>query len=41
LIAIATAIVLTPGALLGLLTVAVQTLAGVPLPSATASLLLL
>ncbi len=41
LIAIAVAIVLTPGAPLGLLTVAVQTLAGVLLPSATVFLLLL
>ena len=41
LIAIAAAIVLTPGAPLGLLTVAVQTLAGVLLPSATVFLLLL
>jgi NRAMP (natural resistance-associated macrophage protein)-like metal ion transporter len=41
LIAIAAAIVLTPGAPLGLLTVAVQALAGVLLPSATVFLLLL
>ena len=41
LIAIAAVIVLTPGAPLGLLTVAVQTLAGVLLPSATVFLLLL
>jgi Mn2+/Fe2+ NRAMP family transporter len=41
LIAVAAAIVLTPGAPLGLLTVAVQTLAGVLLPSATVFLLLL
>jgi Mn2+/Fe2+ NRAMP family transporter len=41
LIAIAAAIVLTPGSPLGLLTVAVQTLAGVLLPSATVFLLLL
>jgi Mn2+/Fe2+ NRAMP family transporter len=41
LVAIAAAIVLTPGAPLGLLTVAVQTLAGVLLPSATVFLLLL
>ena len=41
LIAIAAAIVLTPGAPLGLLTNAVQTLAGVLLPSATVFLLLL
>jgi Mn2+/Fe2+ NRAMP family transporter len=41
LIAIAAAIVLTPNAPLGLLTVAVQTLAGVLLPSATVFLLLL
>jgi len=38
---VAAAIVLTPGAPLGLLTVAVQTLAGVLLPSATVFLLLL
>ena len=37
LIAVAAAIVLTPGAPLGLLTNAVQTLAGVLLPSATVS----
>jgi Mn2+/Fe2+ NRAMP family transporter len=41
LIAIAAGLVLTPGAPLGLLTVAVQTLAGVLLPSATVFLLLL
>jgi NRAMP (natural resistance-associated macrophage protein)-like metal ion transporter len=41
LIAIAAAIVLTPGSPLGLLTVAVQVLAGVLLPSATVFLLLL
>ena len=41
LVAVAAAIVLTPGAPLGLLTVAVQTLAGVLLPSATVFLLLL
>ena len=41
LIAVAAAIVLTPGAPLGLLTNAVQTLAGVLLPSATVFLLLL
>ena len=41
LIVIAAAIVLTPNAPLGLLTVAVQTLAGVLLPSATVFLLLL
>lgn len=41
LIAVAAGIVLTPGAPLGLLTVAVQTLAGVLLPSATVFLLLL
>ncbi len=41
LIAVAAAIVLTPGSPLGLLTVAVQTLAGVLLPSATVFLLLL
>ncbi len=41
LIIIAAAIVLTPGAPLGLLTNAVQTLAGVLLPSATVFLLLL
>ena len=41
LIAIAAAIVLTPGSPLGLLTVAVQMLAGVLLPSATVFLLLL
>ncbi|SEB81375.1 NRAMP (natural resistance-associated macrophage protein) metal ion transporters [Rhizobiales bacterium GAS188] len=41
LIVIAAAIVLTPGAPLGLLTNAVQTLAGVLLPSATVFLLLL
>ncbi len=41
LIALAAAIVLTPDAPLGLLTVAVQTLAGVLLPSATVFLLLL
>ncbi|HZZ63263.1 MAG TPA: NRAMP family divalent metal transporter [Roseiarcus sp.] len=41
LIGVAAAIVLTPGAPLGLLTVAVQTLAGVLLPSATVFLLLL
>ena len=41
LIAIAAAVVLTPGAPLGLLTNAVQTLAGVLLPSATVFLLLL
>jgi Mn2+/Fe2+ NRAMP family transporter len=41
LIAIAAAIVVTPGSPLGLLTVAVQTLAGVLLPSATVFLLLL
>ncbi|MGA2792742.1 MAG: Nramp family divalent metal transporter [Roseiarcus sp.] len=41
LIAIAAAVVLTPGSPLGLLTVAVQTLAGVLLPSATVLLLLL
>jgi Mn2+/Fe2+ NRAMP family transporter len=41
LIVIAAAIVLTPGSPLGLLTVAVQTLAGVLLPSATVFLLLL
>ena len=41
LIAVAAAIVLTPGAPLGLLTVAVQALAGVLLPSATVFLLLL
>ena len=41
LIVVAAAIVLTPGAPLGLLTVAVQTLAGVLLPSATVFLLLL
>jgi NRAMP (natural resistance-associated macrophage protein)-like metal ion transporter len=41
LIAVAAAVVLTPGAPLGLLTVAVQTLAGVLLPSATVFLLLL
>ena len=41
LIAVSAAIVLTPGAPLGLLTVAVQTLAGVLLPSATVFLLLL
>jgi Mn2+/Fe2+ NRAMP family transporter len=41
LIALAAAIVLTPGAPLGLLTNAVQTLAGVLLPSATVFLLLL
>jgi len=41
LIALAAAIVMTPGAPLGLLTNAVQTLAGVLLPSATVFLLLL
>jgi NRAMP (natural resistance-associated macrophage protein)-like metal ion transporter len=41
LIALAAALVLTPGTPLGLLTNAVQTLAGVLLPSATAFLLLL
>jgi Mn2+/Fe2+ NRAMP family transporter len=41
LIAIAAAIVLTPGSPLGLLTVAVQVLAGVLLPSATVFLLLM
>ncbi len=41
LVAIAAALVLTPGAPLGLLTNAVQTLAGVLLPSATVFLLLL
>jgi Mn2+/Fe2+ NRAMP family transporter len=41
LIAIAAAVVLAPGSPLGLLTVAVQTLAGVLLPSATVFLLLL
>src|SRR5271166_1340480 len=41
LIVIATAIVLTPGSPLGLLTLAVQVLAGVLLPSATIFLLLL
>ena len=41
LIALAAALVLTPGAPLGLLTNAVQTLAGVLLPSATVFLLLL
>jgi Mn2+/Fe2+ NRAMP family transporter len=41
LIAVAAAIVLTPNTPLGLLTVAVQTLAGVLLPSATVFLLLL
>jgi Mn2+/Fe2+ NRAMP family transporter len=41
LVAVAAAIVLTPNAPLGLLTVAVQTLAGVLLPSATVFLLLL
>ncbi len=41
LIAVAAAVVLTPGAPLGLLTNAVQTLAGVLLPSATVFLLLL
>ena len=41
LIAVAAAIVLTPGSPLGLLTVAVQVLAGVLLPSATVFLLLL
>ena len=41
LIGIAAAIVLTPGSPLGLLTVAVQVLAGVLLPSATVFLLLL
>ena len=41
LIAVAAAIVLTPGSPLGLLTVAVQMLAGVLLPSATVFLLLL
>ena len=41
LIAIAAALVLTPGSPLGLLTEAVQTLAGVLLPSATVFLLLL
>jgi Mn2+/Fe2+ NRAMP family transporter len=41
LIAISAAVVLTPGAPLGLLTNAVQTLAGVLLPSATVFLLLL
>jgi len=41
LIAVAAAIVLTPNAPLGLLTIAVQTLAGVLLPSATVFLLLL
>src|SRR5271157_3058552 len=41
LIAVAAAIVLTPGSPLGLLTVAVQTLAGVLLPSATVFLLVL
>jgi NRAMP (natural resistance-associated macrophage protein)-like metal ion transporter len=41
LIAIAAGVVLTPGAPLGLLTLAVQTLAGVLLPSATVFLLLL
>jgi Mn2+/Fe2+ NRAMP family transporter len=41
LIAIAAAVVLTPGSPLGLLTLAVQTLAGVLLPSATVFLLLL
>ena len=41
LIAVAAALVLTPGAPLGLLTNAVQTLAGVLLPSATVFLLLL
>jgi Mn2+/Fe2+ NRAMP family transporter len=41
LIAVAAAIVLTPNAPVGLLTVAVQTLAGVLLPSATVFLLLL
>ncbi|MGO4871214.1 MAG: Nramp family divalent metal transporter [Roseiarcus sp.] len=41
LIAVAAAVVLTPGSPLGLLTLAVQTLAGVLLPSATVFLLLL
>ena len=41
LIAIAATVVLTPGSPLGLLTLAVQTLAGVLLPSATVFLLLL
>ena len=41
LIVVAAAVVLTPGSPLGLLTVAVQTLAGVLLPSATVFLLLL
>ena len=41
LVAVATALVLTPGTPLGLLTNAVQTLAGVLLPSATVFLLLL
>jgi hypothetical protein len=41
LMAIAAAIVLTPGAPLGLLTMGVQTLAGILLPSATVFLLLL
>jgi NRAMP (natural resistance-associated macrophage protein)-like metal ion transporter len=41
LIVIAAAVVLTPGSPLGLLTLAVQTLAGVLLPSATVFLLLL
>src|SRR5271169_4129001 len=41
LIGVAAAIVLTPGSPLGLLTVAVQVLAGVLLPSATVFLLLL
>ncbi len=41
LVAVAAAIVLTPGSPLGLLTVAVQVLAGVLLPSATVFLLLL
>jgi Mn2+/Fe2+ NRAMP family transporter len=41
LIAVAAAIVLTPGSPLGLLTVAVQVLAGILLPSATVFLLLL
>jgi Mn2+/Fe2+ NRAMP family transporter len=41
LVALATALVLTPGTPLGLLTNAVQTLAGVLLPSATVFLLLL
>jgi Mn2+/Fe2+ NRAMP family transporter len=41
LVALAAALVLTPGTPLGLLTNAVQTLAGVLLPSATVFLLLL